>query len=169
MRLNKNIKDQIIENWKLKKWHKRIEAAKAKAAKDIQSHVKCLLDGCTDEFKDKAIELKLVRAVDFANVYYDDKKYFGSSRISVSTYYLKSNSYVKDFPLSRKARKEISEKFKLMESQESELRGIINSVTTVGKLLEILPECKKYLPKSNQITGTSVSLVSDLEKVKGYM
>jgi hypothetical protein len=46
---------------------------------------------------------------------------------------------------------------------ESEVRAMVNSVTTIKKLLEIWPESKDLLPKNEQVQSTA--LVADVAKL----
>jgi len=171
MRLNKLIRSAILDNWATEKWDAKIFKERDALVGRCKKAVKCGLSGFDEIHSKLAIENMMVSKVGcfYINGGIRDLYYKGTclvtNRHNCDDYYV--GRYAGGRSIESEG-KSISKLLKEYETERLSLRGILYSVTTFNRLLELLPEIEKYMPKKQNGCTTLVP-VSEIAKIKAFL
>ena len=191
IRLNKSIRETILSNWIKDKRQKKIlndfsvmkKSIFTIANNQFKNQIKVAVD-CADLVKEGYISTTNQTGLPWSicNVisvpYHVNKilnlreQNYRYIRASVPTMAITSRYYsVEDHIDKDKIQvvlKKFHEKLEVIESEILSISGILYSLSSVGKLLDLVPEFKKYVPKPEAKAGELISL-SEIEKVKNLL
>lgn len=175
-RLNKEIRSQILENWTKEKWSAKFEKYVNAVKKAVSDNHKSEIDELelTAKQIDSLIKcgaLHKSKVVFFKEI---DHRYFKvcgqepfAKGFDVPEYIKVKSYYSKEVATPKKQFEALKKAVALYNKDKETIRSIIHSVSTDNKLIEILPEVEKYMPKNSVIVNTGlipVDVISDAKK-----
>lgn len=183
MRLNKTTREQIIRNWKSAKWDDRISKAYDKFVKAHLDRFNKKNELGIDVLRQhpELHELGFLTTSASVNFNYHDVRalkrnsylYFkldnsGNRGVSCERY-AQSYQSVNQIDLIESEVKKFYKLEELLKSQQDDVTAIVYSCTTVEKLLELAPQFKKYIPKTD-ISKSNLPVPMDtVNRVKGIL
>lgn len=181
MRISNKIRESIVKNWTKKKWEARFNRAAQALAKDLRKGVTCL----TSEIEvDEATLAHLVEKmviVKESQVGVSRWPSYGkfefaeglgqpfSRGLSCEPYYTRYNVGTERLDPTEKQWKKITDLKAKYEAEKSQIEAILYSVTTEKKLLELLPECQKYMPKIEAKKSTQLIAVDQVKQAAALL
>lgn len=178
-RLTKKVKEQILQNWTEKKWSSKFKKAVEFVAKEAEKQITCLMDelDVTEDIKAELINKRVIVTNSTMRPYnwnlreftFDGKSEPLNRGVNVKTYYSRYNTNAQTFEGTEVILKKLNSVKDEFVKQRNEVSSIIESVTTDTKLLELLPEIKKYYPKPEKAPATQLVAVDQIKNVKSLL
>lgn len=177
-RLTNAVKSQIVKSWVDEKWLKKLNASLEKLKTDITAEAEDQMKSSIAIYKNNQDIKQYLRSRNHLDFYYLKEKinrceYINEmpNNISCSSYVTESHYSANEFNAKTKgAIKAVSKHNELIVKFDAELksiRDILNSVTTIKKLSDLLPDIEKYLPKT--VKGTMLVSVDCLSRAKAAL
>ena len=177
MRLSKAVKADIIEAWGNAKWRAKLKGY----GTELEAELKAAFE------KVAADNIKVVETNNELRKYFNTKNYFGlpyeikdsirntfayvltppnmpcAEYASECTY----SAYMLGVETASPAVKAYNKKVEVYFKEKQTLENVLASVTTVKKLIDLLPEIEKYTPTKG--TVTTLVAAGDLTKAKAIL
>ncbi len=168
MRLTKSIKEVILNNWKTKKHNNIEEKLKTSIKKELSVLFKKEYKKQFDIYNNnKDIQEYLLTHSYFKCDRLYNLGFMNSANVSCDRYVSSSRydqEYLTNTEEVSKIVKKHTDKYKKYKEESKTITFLMESVTTVKKLVDILPEIEKYIPKT--ASTTTLIAASDLAKAK---
>ena len=176
MRLTKAIKDQTIKNWVESKWRKKLNAARNGFISDCVKLAEKELEDDIKLYNDNKHLSKYLNSFNYVNIWQASERinncfYLDSvSRNLEVSRYASKNSYSAlcvDNKITAAATKKYNNVIDKFHDELNSVCNVLSSVTTINKLVNILPDIEKYLP--DQSSCTALVDASSLSKAKAVL
>lgn len=181
MRLTNKTREQILENWTKKKWESKFNKAVKSLVVELRKQVTCLSDeidvdkNTFNHLVEKMVVIKetkisLPRWSDFSGFEFQEnsnKPFFRP--VDCEPYYTRYGSGSTQVRPCDKQWKKLTDVRKKYREDRYKISSILYSVTTDAKLFELIPECKKYMPKIESNKGTQIIAVDAIKEAAALM
>lgn len=178
MRLTNAVKAQIIKSWVDEKWLKKLNASFDNLKVGIKIEAEDQMKIGIEIYKSNKEIQQYLKCKNYLETYYLQEKISNcgyinkiQSTVSCSNYVTNSHYSANEFNAktkgSIKATNKHNELIAKFDGELKSIQDILNSVTTVKKLSDLLPDIEKYLPKT--VKGTMLVSVDCLSRAKAAL
>jgi predicted nucleic acid-binding Zn-ribbon protein len=179
-RLTNALKTEIIGNWYIEKQKKKMVNIKNEFFNALRKYVEEQIKENIEVWENNQHLAKYLGIYEGVDIYInkdnvstvelperycitlDVKKYASADRYSKVGFNINRDNNIK------KILQEYNKKVTELNSEKQVITNLLASVTTVKKLVDLLPEIEKYIPDTKKLSTTLVNS-SDLVKAKSLM